>query len=315
MKKLFSFVLVAVAALCVATNVYAMRGEGTFNLNGDDFSSFRALYNHVNTLGITDEDYYTTTSWGTYATAKTQADVIVVDNGFVNPTTGDYYTDAELAGLKTTLLDAVNGLVPVADYSALNVQITRFDALNEDLYTTSSYNNAKADYDAAVLVAQNTDQGRDAYQLTIDRARIRLSEAIDALVPVNEVSEELIKHDEIVADQLENETYTTDSYVYYTDEVKNIVDYLGGDYDTNDYSAIAGITRGNDVDVEYAHQLFEARNKLIRVNKPVISTVPANDPSLPPIPNTADAVVSYIIMMVMGIAGITIFGKKLANSK
>lgn len=320
MKKLFSFVLVAVAALCVATNVYAMGGEGKFNLKSEDFASFRDLYNYVNTLDIRGEDYYTTGSWSAYTYVKAGADLVVVTNGLVDPATNTAYTDAELESFKANLLAGVNGLTPVTDYSLLNEEIARYNTLNGQLYTAESFGNATVEYETAASVAARVDQPKEAYQETVNRAYFRLRDALNNLEVVNNTSEELIKHHEIVNDQHENGTYTEESYYGYTDTVKDVVEYLGGTYAEDqteaDYTSINAITNGNNVDVEYAHQLFEARAKLVRVNgtTPVVRPN-TNVADLPPIPNTADAVVSYIIMMIMGIAGITIFGKKLASSK
>ena len=307
MKKLLSFVLVAVIAVSFATNVYASGGEGTFSITSDQYSSFNSIYNSLDYLGIREEEYYTTSSWATYQVALTNANGVVNAN-YINGSTSAPYTTDEMNALRDQVISAINGLTPVANYDALQDAIDRVSEYTQDYYTTESWAEVTTELGTANTVIASTDQPRETYQSVVDRAANRLNKALNDLVVANRTGDELVKYDEIVADQEANETYTYDSYYDYEDEVADIMRPLGS-------TAINTIDRDSDVDISYSTKLAAARDKLVLSGKVVYTPVNTNDPTLPAIPNTADTVVSYIIMMLIGMFGIVFFGKKLADQR
>lgn len=95
----------------------------------------------------------------------------------------------------------------LADFSALNEQISRYDGLDADAYDATSFANATEKYEAAKAISQ-TNTPADA-QATVDEAAAALKDAIDNLAAALDYSELEAKYNELAGKDVAN--YTDDT--------------------------------------------------------------------------------------------------------
>ena len=105
----------------------------------------------------------------------------------------------------TVLTDAINGKQYLADFAALNEQISRYDLLDADAYDATSFANATAKYNDAKAI----DQTNEADQDKVNAAAAALKDAIDNLAAALDYSALEAKYNELVNKDVAN--YTDDT--------------------------------------------------------------------------------------------------------
>ena len=107
----------------------------------------------------------------------------------------------------TALTNAINGKQYLADFTALNEQISRYDLLDEDAYDATSFANATAKYNEAKAISQTNTPA--SAQTTVDEAAAALKNAIDNLAAALDYSALEAKYNELVNKDVAN--YTDDT--------------------------------------------------------------------------------------------------------
>ena len=126
-----------------------------------------AKANAVNSVNYTEDSY------------KALTDAVAVGTALVERTDLTIKDQADIAAAVAAINDAYGKLVPVgADYGALNTAKAKFEALDESMYTATTWATAKAAYDEALAVADNLPASEQA---TVTAAAEKLENAITAL--------------------------------------------------------------------------------------------------------------------------------------
>lgn len=175
----------------------ALAGLVSVTVENADYTDLDEAIRTANALS---KNAYTADSWADLVTALTAANNVPRDLTAADQATVDAAKDA--------LLDAIDALVKVADYTALDAAIAQAETKNEDDYSPETW----APFANALADAYDVDRDlTEADQDVIDAATKALKNAMAALKPA---LADYTAYDEILeeVDALEASAYTPDSW-------------------------------------------------------------------------------------------------------
>ena len=140
-------------------------------------ANFTALNDAIVQAGNFDSDDYTVTSYAVLTAAVATANNIDQTNTSVDEQS---IVDAATGALN----DAINNLVPLANFDALNDAIEQAGHINPNDYTAASF----AVLTTAVAAANNIDQTEESVQANVDNAKDAILTAIAGLVGFTDVT-------------------------------------------------------------------------------------------------------------------------------
>ncbi|WP_291648285.1 discoidin domain-containing protein [Clostridium sp.] len=170
-----------------------------------DRGNIDALADLIKSYGSLKESDYTVESWDLYKAKLYEADAIVEDNS--------NSSQADVDAAKVALEGAKNALVkaPVVtevDKDELKKAIDNADEVDENIYTTTSYNTMKAAYDIAVeYLNSNT-----VTQEQVNERKKLLDDALNALERRADVTEGKKLLSSIQEENLKEDDYTEESW-------------------------------------------------------------------------------------------------------
>ena len=192
-----------------------------------DFTDLNDAIEEANDIVV---ENYTLTSATAFTTAYNAAKAI-------DQTTTSVDEQSVVDGVVATLTDAMNNLVPLANFAALNDAIEQAGDVDRNNYTAGSL----ADLDAAVAVANSINKAEESNQTTVDDAKDAILVAIANLVETRVVEFTAVA---VASDVTENYAKADKIYLVFSEAIKNspnlIADLKVGGEDASSYLSHVG---------------------------------------------------------------------------
>lgn len=204
-----------------------------------DLSDLNAALTHAADY---DAANYTTGSYQNLADAVAAGQAIVAN-------ADETYDQAAVTAAAQAINDAISNLVALgADYTAVDAQIARYEALDKDLYTTAS-KTAVENAIAAVVRGLGKDQ-----QGTVDGMASGIKNAIDNLVKLADTG--ALAAAVAAANAADAADYTANDYALLQQYVQDAAQYLNGEATEDQQAGIDQLT--NNINAILANVLGEA---------------------------------------------------------